>query len=365
MNSERPLSSSVMEYLRSEPFPERACDKDEDFLLLLNLLSTHHLDRCSEYSQIVRMLFPDVTRAESLEEVPFIPVRLFKLMRLASIPIAETVKTMTSSGTTGQAVSQIFLDKNTAMAQSKALSQITASVLGKSRMPMLIADSLAVNKNREMFSARGAGIRGFSVFGRDIEYMLDDQMKLRTDAVLSFLEKHDESPVFVFGFTYMIWEHICAELERLGQTLPIHRGILLHGGGWKKLASLNIGTAEFSARVKNLLGIARVVNYYGMVEQTGSIFIECEMNYLHSSSYSEVIVRNPITLQPNTPGEEGILQLLSVLPMSYPGHSILTEDLGTVVGDDGCMCGRPGRHFVVSGRIKDAEIRGCSDTFNS
>ena len=33
--------------------------------------------------------------------------------------------------------------------------------------------------------------------------------------------------------------------------------------------------------------------------------------------------------------KKGLIQLTSLLPRSYPGHSILTEDLGTVFGEDG------------------------------
>jgi len=56
-----------------------------------------------------------------------------------------------------------------------------------------------------------------------------------------------------------------------------------------------------------------------------------------------------------------LVQVLSLLPYSYPGHSLLTEDLGVLVGEDGCACGRPGRYFLVHGRQESAEVRGCSD----
>ena len=62
-------------------------------------------------------------------------------------------------------------------------------------------------------------------------------------------------------------------------------------------------------------------------------------------------------------GESGIIQLLSVLPYSYPGHSILTEDEGVLLGEDDCDCGRLGKYFKIVGRLKEAEIRGCSDTY--
>ena len=53
-----------------------------------------------------------------------------------------------------------------------------------------------------------------------------------------------------------------------------------------------------------------------------------------------------------------------LLPGSYPGHVLLTEDVGTLEGEDDCPCGRKGRYFKVHGRIAKAEVRGCSDTFS-
>lgn len=357
------ISSEVTEYLRREPFGTLSVDKSGDFLELVNKLTSHHLESCTDYRRIVLPLFPTATSAEKLDDVPYLPVRLFKLMSLSSVTPENTIKTMTSSGTTGQAVSRIFLDKSTSLAQTRALSQIMGSLLGKSRMPMLIIDSTAVVKDRAMFSARGAGIRGFSVFGKDVEYVLDDNMQVRVSEVESFLGRHQGSSIFLFGFTFMIWEYMCEALRLSGRRLDIPDGILLHGGGWKKLEALKIGNDQFKASVRKTTGVTKVVNYYGMVEQTGSIFVECDRGFLHSSAFSEVLVRDPVTLRPANIGIEGVIQVISMLPMSYPGHSILTEDLGTIVGNDDCACGRLGRYFLVSGRIKDAEIRGCSDTY--
>jgi hypothetical protein len=62
-------------------------------------------------------------------------------------------------------------------------------------------------------------------------------------------------------------------------------------------------------------------------------------------------------------GEKGVIQVVSVLPESYPGHAILTEDEGVLLGEDDCACGRKGKYFKILGRIKNAEVRGCSDTY--
>ena len=59
--------------------------------------------------------------------------------------------------------------------------------------------------------------------------------------------------------------------------------------------------------------------------------------------------------------KKGIIQLISLLPTSYPGHNILTEDIGIVHGEDNCSCGLKGKYFSVIGRVKKTELRGCSD----
>ena len=101
-----------------------------------------------------------------------------------------------------------------------------------------------------------------------------------------------------------------------------------------------------------------------MVEQAGSIYVECEQGRLHASVFSDVIVRRARDFSVAGLGETGILQRgPSVPPRSYPGHSLLTEDEGVVLGEDDCPCGRLGKTFKVNGRLKNAEIRGCSDTY--
>jgi hypothetical protein len=97
-----------------------------------------------------------------------------------------------------------------------------------------------------------------------------------------------------------------------------------------------------------------------MVEQVGSIFIEAPDGYLRPPNYADVLIRDPVTWEPVADGRVGVIQVLSVLPKSYPGHSILTEDLGIVhgVAADGWM----GKRLEVIGRVPKAELRGCSDT---
>ena len=329
-------------------------------------LTELHRQNCSEYAQILDAIGFDSTSVKSYKDLPFIPVRLFKELSLKSIPDEEVVKTMTSSGTTGQAVSRIYLDRATSANQQKTMVKIVSEFTGSSRMPMIIIDCPSVIKNRAMFSARGAGILGFSIFGSKKIYALDDEMKLDVVGLKEFLDSYKGQKILLFGFTFMIWQHFYKELLRLkeeGVTFDLSNGILIHGGGWKKLISEAVSHDEFHKRLKDICGLQHIHDYYGMVEQTGCIYMECELGHLHASIFSDVITRRPIDFSECSIGEKGIIQVVSTIPESYPGHSLLTEDEGVILGEDDCPCGRKGKYFRIDGRLKNAEIRGCSDTY--
>jgi phenylacetate-coenzyme A ligase PaaK-like adenylate-forming protein len=356
------LAPNFLHWLGYEPYGLDAARKHEVMLKALRQLTQWHAQQCPDYQQVMEALQVVTSRLERLEDVPYLPVRLFKEFDLLSVPREDIFKTMTSSGTSGQQVSRIFLDKATASLQTKVLARLMTGVIGNKRIPMLVLDSPSVLKDRLSFSARGAGILGFSMFGLNVTYALDNDMQLDISAVESFIERHFEGPIFLFGFTFMIWQYLVQPLLKNGSRLPLDRGILLHGGGWKKLQDQAVDNDQFKQALLEVSGLTQVVNYYGMVEQTGSLYMECEKGYLHAPVFSDVIVRRFEDFAPAGVGEEGVIEVLSMLPVSYPGHALLTEDLGTILGEDDCPCGRFGKYFHVHGRLAQAEVRGCSDT---
>lgn len=126
------------------------------------------------------------------------------------------------------------------------------------------------------------------------------------------------------------------------------------------MSKLMINNLQFKKESKKFLGLKNVYNYYGMIEQTGSVYLECDKGFFHCSNFSDIIIRNP-NLEECPNNKTGLIQTLSLLPLSYPGHNILTEDLGVVYGVDTCECGKKGKYFKVLGRVSNAELRGCSD----
>ena len=354
------------EIFEGAPYGRDARSKKESLTKRLKELTQLHKDNCPEYAAILKAVDFKPEEMTDYEQLPFLPVRLFKELTLKSIPDEEVVKTMTSSGTTGQAVSKIYLDKATSTNQQRTMVKIVSDFTGTSRMPMIIVDCPSVIKNRQMFSARGAGILGFSIFGAKKIYALNDDMTLDVDGLGEFLEKFAGQKILLFGFTFMIWQHFYKELERLkeqGVTFDLSKAIMIHGGGWKKLVGEKVSPEEFASRLKDVCGIERIHDYYGMVEQTGCIYMQCECGNLHASNFSDVIIRDPKDFSVCKKGQRGIIQVVSTIPESYPGHSLLTEDEGEILGEDDCKCGRYGKYFKIYGRLKNAEIRGCSDTY--
>lgn len=352
--------------LEIEPYSLEKKEKEKILTARLCELTDIHREKCPEYARILKSIGFHMESIKSYKELPFLPVRLFKELSLKSISDEEIVKTMTSSGTSGQAVSKIYLDKATSSNQQKAMVKIVNSFTGSGRMPMIILDCPSVVKNRAMFSARGAGILGFSIFGSKKMYALDDDMNLDVEGLKEFLDLYKGQTILLFGFTFMVWQHFYKELIRLKKeniSFDLSNGILIHGGGWKKLVNEAVSPDEFHNRLKEACGLDRIHDYYGMVEQTGCIYMQCECGHLHASVFSDVIMRRPMDFTECEVGEKGIIQVVSTIPESYPGHSLITEDEGILLGEDDCPCGRKGKYFKVIGRLKNAEIRGCSDTY--
>ena len=340
--------------------------KNNLFLKEMIKLSNVHLINCKEYKNLIKSYKVDLDNIKTIDEIPFLSVRLFKKFLLRSIKENDVFKVLESSGTTGQLPSRIFLDKHTAKNQSAALIKILQSFIGLKRIPMMIIDHPNVFKDKNLYSARGAGINGVMNFAKNYQFLLNDNsMKINFKILTEFIECNHGQPCLFFGFTFMVWEYFLQVLKKNNKKINLENAILIHSGGWKKLENKSVSNKKFKKELKKWTGISKVHNFYGMVEQTGSIFVECEKGYLHSSIFSEIIVRDSKDWTPLNLGKEGVVEVLSVLPASYPGHAILTEDTGKIIGIDDCKCGRKGKYFTISGRIPMAEVRGCSDTFEN
>lgn len=348
-----------------EPYIMCQTDKEKMLTDELILLTEYHKERCPEYKSYLNAVDYKKENVKNLFDIPFFPVRIFKELDLVSVPKEDIIKTTTSSGTTGVSVSKMYIDRETAAFQQKMTVKQLTNYWGKKRLPFLIVDSEAIIKDRTRYSARAAGIMGLRFFSTDMVFCLDEEMNLDVSVLYSFLNKYGSGQFVIFGFTFMVWKHMYQELVKQKKTVDMKNGILMTGGGWKKFTDEGVSREFFKSELTRVCNIQRFMDHYGMAEQVGSIYLECEYGHYHASVFSDVIIRNYKDFSPCSIGEKGIIQVLSVAPGSYPGHSLLTEDLGVIEGVDDCPCGRKGKYIKVFGRIPHAEVRGCSDSYAS
>lgn len=112
------------EILNIPPYALEKKEKNNLLLKRLQELTDFHRKNCVEYRNILKAWDAPQT-FEDKNGLPFLPVRLFKELDLKSVKEEEIFKTMTSSGTTGQAVSKIYLNRATSVNQQKALVKLS------------------------------------------------------------------------------------------------------------------------------------------------------------------------------------------------------------------------------------------------
>ena len=357
----------IEELFHHDPFCYTEIERDRVLLPILKRQIISSLQNPYIYSFYHKLqINPELI--SSPEHVPAVPVTMFKWFNLATRPDQEIMKTLRSSGTTNQVPSIIPLDKQTMHNQTRALSSILSSFMGKQRRVFLVIDHEGINSPIHAFTARTAGVRGLSLYAKKVLYLLKEEdgiLTLNTEALDTLRAMDPETPLYAFGFTYIIWSVFVQKMLQSGSIFSFHNLLLFHSGGWKKLKDQEVSKEFFSENLAEIFGTipSQIIDFYGMAEQTGIIFPDCQFGNKHVPIFSKVIIRDIQTLRPCNPGETGLIEVMSVLPQSYYGQAVLTEDIGSVEGLDGCPCGRRGIYFRIKNRVELAEIRGCGDTF--
>ena len=275
-------------------------NKEEKLLAILKVQIKENRKN-KNLNSMYKKLYIDVDSINSLEEIPFIPINMFKYFDLITCKEENVVRILNSSSTTGDSPSKVYIDKATSVRQSRGLISTLTSFLGSYRRPMLIIDSEEVNKKNETITARGAAIRGISSFGKNLTYvmdMVDGDVVLNVKRLKEFEEKYKDEDILVYGFTYIIWTRFVKVLKEKDIRLNIPKMKLLHSGGWKKLTEQKVEKEDFNKTVAEVFGISpkNIIDFYGMVEQVGVVFIDCECGYKHIPDFAEIIIRDFLTL---------------------------------------------------------------------
>ncbi len=350
------------------PYCQPPDEKQAGLLEILREELEYACQRHAGYKNYIQHWPEDYRSACQVADLPFLPVGILKANPpLSFVSLNEVKRTLTSSATTSQSPSRVVLDAPTARRMTKGIVTIVRDFIGPARRPYLVVDTPDFMGGGNALGARGAAIQGLHPFASETTYCLNlnDQgdLTLDRDGLREFARNQQNAEVLVYGFTFILWKHLVQPLLAEGVCLNLPKARILHSGGWKRLQDQAIEKTLFDEQLARVIGCSpeRVIDFYGMVESVGVIFPDCSEGNKHGPAFGDVIVRNPLTLEPVSAGEHGIVQVCSVLPTSFPGNLLLTEDMAQVIAYDGCPCGRRGISFQFAGRIPKAEVRGCGN----
>lgn len=356
--------------LLSMPPYEKSAEADKLYMQALQEELQFHYDHNEAYRQFCnRKGFDPHMPLTDIAQIPPVAVSVFKELgfSLASVPKEDIRLRLQSSATSGTP-STIVVDKETSRRQAKAMVKVMQEVIGRERKPFLVMDIDPRSEFKALLGARFAAITGYLNFASKAAYFLKANEKkvsyFDVDAMQEYLQTLPvEQPVVVFGFTYILYSQVLKALQASNVKLHLPKGSkIIHIGGWKKLESEKVEKSLFNKQLSDVFGIepTDVVDIYGFTEQMGLNYPNCPCGCKHTSNYVRVLVRDTQTREVLPAGKEGMLEFISPVPHSYPGNAVLTDDLGYIL-DELCPCGRGGTRFVVTGRLKKAEIRGCGD----
>ena len=356
----------IDELLRLPPYAARPGEHRDLLRAAMREAISHHCAHCLPFARWYRKQGADPeAEITGLAQVPFLPVSIFKRLTLESAGAPDIVRVLKSSATSSQTPSRVVLDRITRDRQMRTLGTLLSALMGPARRPFVVLDAPADQSADLELSARVAGLRGYLMMASETHHVLESRsggLEVNREKLQAAI---GDQPVCIIGYTYILYRHVVAPLMRAGWSMPLPPGsMVLHFGGWKRLASEAVDRQRLNAEVAQVFRMDEPVirDVYGFTEQLGIIYPDNSRGVRLAPVYSEVIVRDPVTLAPLPDGETGLLEFLTPLPHSYPGIALLLDDLGRIVSRDESTGGRCGTRFEVIGRTQAAEIKGCGDT---
>lgn len=336
-------------------------EKNKTFKLLKEV-TTFHYKNCKDYKRFVDSSIYNINNLKKIKDIPLLPTIMFKEKLLFSLNKKKLFKEINSSSTSSGQPSRMALDRDTSITQSKSFTKILLNRVGNIKRKLIIFDEPNCINSNNKINARSSTIKSLLFLSNDHQIVLNKNFELNLKKFNSVIEnsKKNNEPVIIFGFTYLLYMTLSKHLNK-SITLP-KNSIVIHIGGWKKLENEKVDNEKLLKDFSRIFSIKSkdIIDIYGFTEQAGIIFPTCEYGKRHVPAWSDVVSKNKNNLKDNKDGEIGLMAFYSPIQMSYPGHAVLTEDLGFTEKNN-CKCKRKGKIFKIVGRAPNSEIRGCSD----
>ncbi|MDZ7781317.1 MAG: long-chain fatty acid--CoA ligase [Gemmatimonadota bacterium] len=292
----------------------------------------------------------------SWTDVPAVPVSAFKALDLACGEADRAEAVFRTSGTTGGAESRgrhfvPYLDLYRASLEPPFRSYVVPDV-ERIRFVSLVPRASDLPDSSLSFMVTAAAARWAS----DASWVVDAEGRLDEEALARALAEAAEArePVLLLGTAFAFVHALDRHPSPLRALPPGSR--IMETGGFKG-RSRELTKDELHTLLSDRTGVprARIVNEYGMTELLSQLYEPVLVEGAGAAGthrpppWLAVRALDPVTLDPVTAGEEGLLAFFDLANAGSVSH-VLTEDVGSVVD---------GRVKLV-GRLEGAEPRGCS-----
>ena len=289
-------------------------------------------ERCAPYKQYIELLGIDHRAVESVEQIPFLPIELFKTH---DIYCGE------------QAPEKIFTSSNTG-----------STVASRHMMSDLRTYELAFFSSFEQFYG---DVKDWSIYGLLPNYLqregssliyMVDRMIARSGSGGFYLDEYekmladmaaDPKPKILLGVSYALWDLAEQYAPKLTNT------IVMETGGMKGKRE-ELPKSEFHKILTSAFGVEKIHSEYGMAELTSQGYSAGD-GIFRAPQWMKVLIRdvnNPLMIHPAPArGAVNIIDLMNITSCAF----IATQDVGRTFSDGS---------FAVDGRLSGADIRGCN-----
>lgn len=289
-------------------------------------------ERCAVYREYLGLIGVDPTEVNRIEEIPFLPIELFK-QREVYAGDREPEIVFTSSNTGGTAASRHAM-QSLALYEQAFLTAFrtfygdpaTWSLYGLLPNYLQREGSSLVYMADRLIAACGSG--GF---------YLDDYEKLIADMA------RDPKPKILLGVSYALWDLAERYAPKFENT------VVMETGGMKGHRE-ELPKTEFHRILSDTFGVEHIHSEYGMAELTSQAY-SSGGGIFRTPGWMRVLTRDvndPFDIRPA--GVRGGINIID-LANRYSCAFIQTQDVGRVFSDGS---------FEIEGRIDRSDIRGCN-----
>lgn len=289
-------------------------------------------ERCKPYKEYISLLGIDPSEIERIEDIPFLPIELFKSH---DIYCADTEPEIifTSSNTGGTTPSRHMLASTEVY--RRAFTQAFEAFYGKIEewsiyglLPNYLEreGSSLVYMTDELIRRAGSG--GFYL--NDYERLIEDM-------------ERDPKPKILLGVSYALWDVAEQYAPKLANT------IIMETGGMKGRRK-ELTKSELHDILCRGFGVKSIHSEYGMAELTSQAYSKGE-GIFETPRWMHILVRDvndPLDHAPQ--GMRGGIDVIDLANLTSCAF-IRTQDIGRKLDE---------RRFVLEGRIAGSDIRGCN-----